>query len=576
MYNCSVSKLSVGNYLLPESAGSAGQGITTNGLGHLSFTNINTNGNVGISSINVPNTLTMWDSSNTVTSTSITATSTGALSGIVDLSVTGAVIIAGFTYPINDGSTNQAIVSDVSGVLSFVDVSLGKSGTGTVDRIVRWDTNGDIKNSTLAVNASSDLSGCVNMYEVGRLYANNDLVVNGNFITESQTSHVIVSASASQVVMLNMRQDAVGQATRFFGTTTSYGSSTPYVGMNISHIGTQFTWNSSGINIAQIANGGCDVVGSANCMAGFFYSGEIIDCSALVGQGYATTCNNVSIYNGALVTNCTDVTSHGCTIASSAQCGVAHYDRFELNNANNCMGLSSALCEISGSATIHAAFLGSSSTNNTGMTTPRNNVLFGGNATRKWAISSVNGTIYSTVAAISNPVPDFAEYFENEYLGILPYGTIVTCKPDKKIGIAGPTDKMIGVVSSRPAIIAGGADMHWHGAYVRNVWGVVQTEEHTYSNGCKINRPILSPSNNINLNYVPRSERPEEWTCVGLIGQVRTMVDESVMALDYVVSRADMDGVGTKSIQKTNIQCMKLVKSYTDEYGYGIALCFVV
>ena len=68
----------------------------------------------------------------------------------------------------------------------------------------------------------------------------------------------------------------------------------------------------------------------------------------------------------------------------------------------------------------------------------------------------------------------------------------------------------------------------------------------------------------------PRSERKDEWSCVGLIGQVYVRVGEGVNKGDYLI--AD-DGIGITSSIKTNLRVMKITKEFDGDYG--IAVCIL-
>lgn len=68
--------------------------------------------------------------------------------------------------------------------------------------------------------------------------------------------------------------------------------------------------------------------------------------------------------------------------------------------------------------------------------------------------------------------------------------------------------------------------------------------------------------------YVSRRDRPAEWTVVGLLGQLRTRVDDTVAAGDLVVGGAG--GVGTKGAAGA-LRCMTVLSPYDADRGYAIA-----
>ena len=79
--------------------------------------------------------------------------------------------------------------------------------------------------------------------------------------------------------------------------------------------------------------------------------------------------------------------------------------------------------------------------------------------------------------------------------------------------------------------------------------------------------------------YVPRSDRPDEWTCVGLLGQLLVRVDASVEA-DAWVEASDVAGVGRKAKGPpkdggARVECMEIVSAFDAGRGFAIAKCMV-
>ncbi|HHZ8091926.1 peptidase G2 autoproteolytic cleavage domain-containing protein, partial [Proteus mirabilis] len=65
--------------------------------------------------------------------------------------------------------------------------------------------------------------------------------------------------------------------------------------------------------------------------------------------------------------------------------------------------------------------------------------------------------------------------------------------------------------------------------------------------------------------YLSREERPEEWSCVGMMGQVYVNVSNDVSVGDYISAR---NGVGIKSNGRTKLKVMKITST-------GIAKCLL-
>lgn len=83
-----------------------------------------------------------------------------------------------------------------------------------------------------------------------------------------------------------------------------------------------------------------------------------------------------------------------------------------------------------------------------------------------------------------------------------------------------------------------------------------------------------------NPNYIPpeegkenvaRSDRPEEWSVVGMIGQVYVRIGEGqIRAGDYL--RA-VEGIGYHSDEETKLRVMKVTTPFDVDKGYGVAKC---
>ena len=194
---------------------------------------------------------------------------------------------------------------------------------------------------------------------------------------------------------------------------------------------------------------------------------------------------------------------------------------------------------------------------------------------------SAKGTITPSVV-----FTDYAEMFENTTLGEIPTGTIVTLQ-GSKVRKAEKTDIILGVVSKTAAVICGDSQLHWRGMHLLDEWGALIYEdkelvkwddfqgapedfdeipEHAefYTESC----PVINPDFKPEIENKPRSERPKEWTVVGLVGQLRVRVQEDITQGEYV--GAD----GKRSENQTPLQVMEITKPY--DGNYGIALCIRV
>lgn len=191
----------------------------------------------------------------------------------------------------------------------------------------------------------------------------------------------------------------------------------------------------------------------------------------------------------------------------------------------------------------------------------------------KWEIHSITGNINSagTITG-SSSFSDFAEMFENKELGEIPVGTIVTLDGDKIV--KANSDDILGVISRTAVVIAGDSTFSWQGRYLKDEFGGIIYEEcEVINEDGKIevmSLPIENPQFDTNRRQIPRSERKNEWSCVGLIGQVYTRIDKTVNVGSYLSA---IDGIGTKSDIKTNLRVMKITKEF--DGSYGVALCIL-
>lgn len=185
---------------------------------------------------------------------------------------------------------------------------------------------------------------------------------------------------------------------------------------------------------------------------------------------------------------------------------------------------------------------------------------------RKWEIDNRSGTLklggnFATGASFS----DYAEMFPNATGEELPLGTLVKIVEG---GIAPATDGSlpIGVVSATAGVVLGDSEFEWSGRYMKGDFGEYLLDED--------GKKIPNPEYNEDLKQLPRSQRPKEWTTVGLLGQVYVRLTQFVKAGDYV-QPTWTEGKGGKAGRKTNIQCIKITSNYNKKKGYAVGLCLI-
>ena len=98
----------------------------------------------------------------------------------------------------------------------------------------------------------------------------------------------------------------------------------------------------------------------------------------------------------------------------------------------------------------------------------------------------------------------------------------------------------------------------------------------TYSQiECQKENPNYDPT----APNIPRSERPNEWTCVGLMGQLRVKVGADVEQAMLESDGTDLiyvAGDGSLSATPTRLECMKIRTPFNAQSGYAVALCLAL
>ncbi len=220
-------------------------------------------------------------------------------------------------------------------------------------------------------------------------------------------------------------------------------------------------------------------------------------------------------------------------------------------------------------------------------------------ANKTWALDSINGDIILEGTVQAGPA-DYAEVFENTTPGELPVGSLIA-RIGRKVRLAQPGDRLLGVVSVAPAVIGNAAPFEWQGRWQRDEfgrpimvmvpWAKTKKQDDagkSYNGpadrvpkGIKVDkfnkaRRVLREDWDKDRTYSPRAERPNEWTKVGLLGQLCVRVDATVLEGDDIMPGPD--GLGTQGesdLRGARIECMEITTAYDADAGYGVALCMV-
>lgn len=191
----------------------------------------------------------------------------------------------------------------------------------------------------------------------------------------------------------------------------------------------------------------------------------------------------------------------------------------------------------------------------------------------KWQLFSTNGDIRHAGAISSGHVfSDFAELFPNLTGVAQGYGLLQTID-GYGVRPANEGESVIGVTSATAGIILGDAPFSWAHRWLKDEWGAYIYETIVDEEGEEIKVPKENPDWDPKMIQSSRRSRPDEWSVVGLIGQVYVRLKEDVQPMEYV--KAWKSGVGQKSIEPTNIQVMKITQEYDVEKGYKIGFCLL-
>jgi hypothetical protein len=223
---------------------------------------------------------------------------------------------------------------------------------------------------------------------------------------------------------------------------------------------------------------------------------------------------------------------------------------------------------------------------------------------RKWELNSKNGDITHAGSINSHAsFSDYGEYFENLKKGEIDMGVLIALE-GANVRPAKKGEDFIGAVSGTAAIRLGDSPFGWQGRFLKDEWGrpvyeeikdpawlpkTVPDEKWKPKKGqTEADRPMKAvetekdrptirvqkenPDYDPGRESAPRSQRPREWTLVGLLGQVYVRCDDTVKPGDFVKSGGK--GIGTMSEEKTKLRAMKVTKEFDGKYA--IVYCLLL
>ena len=206
--------------------------------------------------------------------------------------------------------------------------------------------------------------------------------------------------------------------------------------------------------------------------------------------------------------------------------------------------------------------------------------VMGGVGGITWSIDSKTGIHYGSAFNNTQPLPGFAEMFENLVSEIIPYGRLLQLENGK---VRTSTNGESGFMISRPyesaAFVAGNPYFEWHKKYITDEFGVVQTEtitreqyiERLLADGItqeNIDKMTIADTNVVkklnpdyskNTVYTPRSSRREQWTTCEKSGIVVVEYSGVVSVGDYLISGAN--GIAKYTSRRTNIKVLEIISN---------------
>lgn len=207
--------------------------------------------------------------------------------------------------------------------------------------------------------------------------------------------------------------------------------------------------------------------------------------------------------------------------------------------------------------------------------------------------SNIKAQIFSKTGDIKNSgivtsghnFTDFAELFPNKKGIEQGYGLIQTID-GYGVRPANEGEQIAGVTSATAGLILGETPFTWQARWLKDEWGAYiyhdipkedwepdESKGETESDRPMVSVPKENPEFDINADHTTRLNRPDEWTVVGLVGQVYVRLEEDLQPMDYV--KAGVEGVGRKSNEPTNLRVMTITQEYDSEKGYKIGFCLL-
>lgn len=508
-------------------------------------------------------------------------------------------------------SVFSSTTGSASGIASNVTASGGSTATGLYSQ-VNASSNSNASANVSQVNASTE-SNATNFRS--QVNASNTGVASG---IQSQVNASNVSTASGQFSQVNAASEsgATNLYTQVNASLSSFADN-EYSQVNASEF-SRAKGRRSQVNASEKSEARrslSQVNASNECFAGIFGSGQPgtwtqinasekceakanlsqINCSnssATEGNWAQVSASQNSIAKG----NNTAITASlsceiysagsGCEINASQLCEIfedpENFILFSQINASESSMVSASISQINNSSHCAVA-LPNSQINSSRATATKSSFtsVWGHDAGTTPSTANVTVEINSLSGSVDAQTyltagVDYAELFKNGTSEKQGYGLLQALDGDLVLP-AEEGDDIIGITSARPGVVGGEASFCWSERYLKNEWGefLYHDVEITQSDGSKksVSAKIENPEYDPNRKYTSRSERSDEWTVVGLMGQLPLRVDDTVSVGNYIKPLSK--GVGTKSDSRTSIRVMKVTRPFDEDKGYAVAMVLI-
>ena len=204
--------------------------------------------------------------------------------------------------------------------------------------------------------------------------------------------------------------------------------------------------------------------------------------------------------------------------------------------------------------------------------------VVGGYNAATWSIDSKTGIHYGSAFNNTQPLPGFAEMFENATEIAIPYGRLLQLDNGKvRLATNGESGFMISRPFESAAFVGGNPNLDWHKKYLTDQFGVAIMETITKEDYVKslldagtqqseidnmelpdeIQVKKLNPNYDANTPYIARSDRRDQWTTCEKMGIVVVEYSGIISAGDYLVSGDD--GIAKRTLRKSNICVLEII-----------------